>query len=390
MGSGTVPAASGQCESTAPLDRLLETVREVGLRAAAIRDPSLGQRGSRQCISEELAQAADLADEVRILRHGPESGSDRARLAALLSRAFFGRPLRSEQVGELAVSLVWLAANTPWDALAEPDGAAELPPPFYFSLASIARAPQSFGLSRAEGLFAASVLLGSSSPHAQQAAAELASIDGDPKIKLLLHEPSIESLGPSLRGELESPPRTALATILLGLTGLLLLMHVIRAIKRTALGHRRPAELSLTPHGLELSAQSELLGRVLRRSKVLIPLSGLARITREERYARAGLYGGLAALVVGSYVGVGLIVDGARVPGGSASLLSLGFVIVLLGVALDYGLATWSGSLRTRCRVIVTPHKGHRFCVGRLERGRADALLLALRRRLGQGAEKAP
>lgn len=178
-----------------------------------------------------------------------------------------------------------------------------------------------------------------------------------------------------LKGELTAPPRGAVATALVALSGLALVAAGVRLVGRLALGHRRPAHLRLSDRGLEISSRSELLGRVLSESETLIPLSNLSSIAREVRFARLGLYAGLLALVVGTYIGVGLLVDGVRVPGGSPSLLGLGLAAIALGIALDYVLAVVVGAARKKCRVVIVPVHGRPLCVEGLDPAATDAVL---------------
>jgi hypothetical protein len=181
-----------------------------------------------------------------------------------------------------------------------------------------------------------------------------------------------------LKGELTAPPRGAVVTALVALSGLALLLSGARLVGRLALGYRRPAQLRLSDRGLEISARSELLGRVLSESETLIPLSNLSSIAREVRFARLGLYAGLLALVAGTYIGVGLLVDGVRVPGGSPSLLGLGLAAIALGIALDYVLAVVVGATRKKCRVVVVPVHGRPLCVEGLDPATTDAVLAAV------------
>ena len=101
-------------------------------------------------------------------------------------------------------------------------------------------------------------------------------------------------------------------------------------------------------------------------------------MAREVRYPRLGLYLGQLALAVGSYVGMGLLVDGARVPGGSFPMLGMGLLVIALGLGIDYGLSVVSDEVRGRCRLVVEPKKGKRLCIGALDPTRADAMLAAL------------
>lgn len=152
-------------------------------------------------------------------------------------------------------------------------------------------------------------------------------------------------------------------------------------IGRFALAYRRPARVRLGDRGLEIEHRTELLGRVLRDRESLVPLQNLARVTREVRYPRVGMYAGLMSLVIGSYLGLGLLVDGVRVPGGSPPLLGLGLLLIALGIGIDFALTTLSDGVRGRCRLVVVPKKGRRVCVGQLDPRQADRMLNALAER---------
>jgi hypothetical protein len=178
-----------------------------------------------------------------------------------------------------------------------------------------------------------------------------------------------------LKGELTAAPRGTVLTALIALSGFALLRAGVRLVGRIALGYRHPAELRLGDRGLQISARSELLGRVLSESETLIPLSNLSSIAREVRFARLGLYAGLLALIAGTYVGTGLLVDGLRVPGGSPSLLGLGLAAIALGIALDYVLAVVVGAARKKCRVVIVPVHGRPLCMEGLDPATTDAVL---------------
>jgi len=127
---------------------------------------------------------------------------------------------------------------------------------------------------------------------------------------------------------------------------------------------------------------------VLRERVTVVPLANLSRVTREVRYARAGLYAGLGALALGTYFGTGLFVDAVRVPGGSAPLIGVALLFIVLGLAVDFVFSSAADSARGRCRVVVVPLKGRVLCVGAVDPARADALLAAVAeqtRRQGDG-----
>ena len=167
----------------------------------------------------------------------------------------------------------------------------------------------------------------------------------------------------------------SVVTTLLTITLLMFLGAALRALARLTLAYKRPAELRITERGLELRYRTELLGKVLRERSTVVPMSNLARVTREVKYARLGLYAGLLALVLGTYFGMGLFVDGIRVPGGSASLLGMAALLMIIGLFADFLLSGASDNVRGKCRLVVVPRKGKRLCVAALDPRRADAML---------------
>jgi len=178
-----------------------------------------------------------------------------------------------------------------------------------------------------------------------------------------------------LAGELTRAPTGPLALILRLVSGLALVTSGARLVGRVALAYRHPAELTLSERGLEIKHRVELLGRVLRDSATIIPLGNLSSITREIRFARLGLYAGLVALVLGTYVGTGLIVDGLRVPGGSPSLLAVGLGAIALSVGVDFVLTVLIDAVKKTCRVVVTPHHGPSLCIQGLDPEETDRVL---------------
>jgi hypothetical protein len=193
-----------------------------------------------------------------------------------------------------------------------------------------------------------------------------------------------------LTGELTAAPRGAVGTTLMALSGMALLRAGLRLAGRLALAYRHPAELRLSERGIEISHRTELLGKVLSDRETLIPLSNLSSITREVRFARLGLYAGLLALVLGTYVGFGLLIDGTRVAGGSPSLLGMGLGAIALGIGLDYVLSVVVDAVRKTCRIVVVPQHGPHLCMEGLDPGDADRVLSRIAAALGPVAPKAP
>jgi len=172
------------------------------------------------------------------------------------------------------------------------------------------------------------------------------------------------------------PPRNPWVTALLAITGLLLVIELGWLIARYVLILKRPTEVALTPNGLDIRGKTLMVGKLLREHDTLIPRDGLVRVTREVRYPRLAMYAGLIALALGSYLGVGLVVDGVRAA--SPSMLGTGLLIALLGLGLDFVLSTLVPGLEGKSRVVLVPRRGPILCVTAVNPARADALLAKL------------
>ncbi len=365
------------------------------VRAAAL-DAAAGRRGdfasrfhigsapttSRGHVPDELDQEGaqtPYGNVLELLEHGAEKRDERRLLGALLALGIVDRP--PEDVAEedgTAAHLVWLAAHTPVSAFEALDLAlGERAEGVWRGVARVAETPgevaTDFG--QTEALAAAVALTSSAAPAAKTLRNEVATRVSDPAVRAVLTRAGLPGDDTAIAGELSPAPYNALITTLLTVTLVLFVVSLVRAISRLALSYRRPAELRLTERGLELSHRTEFLGKVVRDRSTLVPLSNLARVTREVRYSRLGLYAGLLALVLGTYFSMGLFVDGVRVPGGSASLLGLAVLLMVVGLGADFVLSGASDNARGKCRVVVVPRKGRRLCIGALDPRRADAML---------------
>lgn len=341
--------------------------------------PSTGPGHPPEGLTRADAQTA-YGNVLDVLDRGVERLEEAALLGALLSLAIQSQPPAEPQdCVELGFHLVWLAAKTPCDALRSLDEA--LGPeaaPIWYGVALVVSAPESvptdFGPT--EALVAAAALRQSASAEAQALRFEAHDRVIDPALRALL-APTAGELG-SLSGEMQASPRGPALTVFLAITLLLFVVSAVRFIGRYVFVYRRPASLRLGTRGLELSHRVELMGQVLRDRSILIPLSNLARVTREVKYARVGLYAGLLALTLGTYFGAGLFVDGIRVPGGSAPLLGLAASFIAIGLGADFVLSTGADSVRGRYRLVVVPIKGRSLCLGNLDPQQVEILLQAL------------
>jgi hypothetical protein len=193
---------------------------------------------------------------------------------------------------------------------------------------------------------------------------------------------------PNFEGEMSPPPRNPWVTALLAITGLLFVIELGRLVARYVLLMKRPTEVRLTPNGLDVRGKTFMIGKLLREHETVIPREGLVKIVREVRYPRLALYAGLIALALGSYLGVGLVVDGVRAA--SPSMLGTGLLIALLGLGLDFVLSTLVPGLEGKSRVVMVPRRGPILCVAAVNPARADALLARLAKGTAPSGQTTP
>jgi hypothetical protein len=349
-----------------------ETSTALALERAAALDLT------RDEASTPFGNALDL------LQRDPEGSAERALARALAAHALATRPLSSADDCDRAVgALVWLAARTPFDASglldrALGDSSNEL---FWAAMADRVRRADHGTLPAAgcgEGLVAAIAIASSESEIVQAYLATLAGQVQDPKLAYVLAGGRGRSVASSARGEMAPKPRGSLATIALGVTGIVLLVHVARLVARFGLAYRKPAEVALGTQGdIRIRWRTEILGRTVAEHDVLLPNAQIARAVRDVRYPSLALYVGLLALASGSFVGVSTLVYGARV--GSPSVIAIGIGFVALGIAIDFILSSLAPGRLGRCRMLVVPRRGTALCVGGMDLEAADALLSRLR-----------
>ena len=321
-----------------------------------------------------------------VLASGGEGAAERALACALWAHAVAESPRKDpDDENRLAGDILWLATHTAFDATPLLDRAlGEEAADLWSAMADRVRRIErgrGGGLGRGEAVVACAALAASGADRAKGLCADLASEVRDPVLLRVLatgDQTTPEEV--RLEGELHSPPRSMLATILLAFTGLLFVMRGAALLARFALAYRRPAEVSLSEAGVRVKTRTEILGRVLREREHVILRSGLVRVVREVRFPHAAFYAGLFALAVGSYVGVRAFADGVRAA--SPSLLVVGLLIVAAGIGADFVLGTLVPGSRGRCRIAFVPRTGPILCVGDVDARRADdALTRSLARR---------
>jgi hypothetical protein len=370
---------------------LAAVVRRVSLASATLRRPDLASKFHAPA-AESLAtlQAAGLTAEqaetpfgnpLRALEHGPDGPGERQLLGALLALGVAQElPEGEPERDALAADLVWLATHTTIDALGSLDAALQdQAAGMWEAVAHVARDPEAVApeFGRAEGLIAAAAIAASKSEIAHRARLHLSQAATDAGVRALAAG-AVTANADRLDGELSTAPFGPIVTALLTVTLVLFALQVGKVLLRWVLAFKRPASISIGPNGLELSQRTELLGKVLRERSIVVPLGSLVRVTRETRYARLGMYVGLMALVLGSYLGMGLFVDAVRVPGGSASLFGLAVLMMVLGLMLDFTFSNAADTVRGKCRMLVVPQRGRVLCLGSLDPARADAMLATI------------
>jgi hypothetical protein len=364
------------------LSALTGLVRSAALAAAAARRTDFASRhASRGASVPPLPEGFSREDAttpfgnvLEVLERGVTSPVEGALLGTLLAMSAAHEPEGATEEEAFASHVTWLAAHTPCDALHAVEAGVLERDALFHALARIAVEPAAVAsdFGRTEALVAAAALSVSGAAAAARQRQWALERVLDPAVRALLGSGGAEE---PLSGELAPAPLSPFLTLILALTLLLFVWQLGRLVARLAFAFRRPAEFRLNERGLELRYRVELLGRVLTERSTLVPYGTITRVTREVKYARAGLYAGIVALVVGTYFGTGLFVDAMRVPGGSLPLVGLAAAFIVAGLLLDFVLSGGEDNLRGRCRVLVVPSRGRTLCVGGVDVARADRML---------------
>ncbi|MDP9035520.1 MAG: hypothetical protein M3O50_12000 [Myxococcota bacterium] len=315
-----------------------------------------------------------------VLDRGPEDEGERALASALAARAL-GTPANGSDPTSDAAEMLWLAAHTAFDATGLVDVALGANASAIWDAVSDQIRQVDRGTlpatRRGEALAGALALGASRLPNASAHAATLAAEVRDPKLVRALRGSANAGMGVTIAGELTPPPLSAALTIVSAAAGVLLATRLARATAKVVLAYKMPAEVVRSEDGgVRVRWRVEVLGRVIREHDVVLPRAGILRVVREVRYPRAGMYSGLLALAIGSYVGVGTCADGLRAA--SPSLLGWGLLVCAVGLALDFALGSLVTGARGRCRVLFVPRAGATLCLTVSDLSRADAFVAGL------------
>ncbi len=395
--AGTAEAAFDALAALPRLSELTQVARAVLLGAAERRRAHYADSARVVALAEELGIGREdcvtpFGNGLAVLEAGPEDEAERMLVAALAAHALAEAPPKDPAAEDAAIAdLLWLSTHAAVDVLplldrAVGDGATEL----WRAVGETVRridAGKAPSLGRGEAIVGAAALSACAATSRGAAAARTRLVGRlkDPLLARLVSAGAADTdegdgeSGQRFEGELMHSPRGPLATTLLAFTGALFALSALRLIGRLALSYKRPAEVVVTARGVRVHSRTLLLGRTLREQQFDIQVGALRRATRDVRYPRAGLYAGLFALAIGSYVGLSAFVDGIR--SASPSLLLTGLLFVAAGIGLDFVLGSAFSGARGRCRVVFLPATGKSVCVADVDPKRADLALTLLRGR---------
>ncbi|HEY3493332.1 MAG TPA: hypothetical protein VGK73_01545, partial [Polyangiaceae bacterium] len=253
------------------LPALAKFVRHAALDAAAARQSEFASRrhdGTTWPLTTPLEglMPADTdtayGNVFSILERGVATPTEALLLGALLALSAREEPESEDQEVAFVAHVTWLATHTPCDALLCIDAAAGEHEGLWRALARVALEPaqvaSDFG--RTEALVAAAALGASTSEIAAPVRARAVNRAHDAPVRALLAAGRASQ--EPLKGELQPAPFSAVTTAILTLTLVLFVWQGARLIGRLAFAYRRPAALTLTQRGLELTHHVELLGKV--------------------------------------------------------------------------------------------------------------------------------
>jgi hypothetical protein len=367
-------------------DALARLVHALAWSAFAERRGALAEgldEAARRLEVDEVSAETSYGNVLRALRKASGTTSaERVLLGALVARGVALLPPGDEaSTARTAEALAWLGATAPLDPLSALDDA--LGPradAHWRALGELVRRCDdgATSLDRGAAVVACASLAAARSEVAREVREVLCTTLRDPLLLLLVQPrgPASPTGSVTLAGEQVPAPRHPVLTALLTVSLVLPLWAAVRGFARFALQLRRPADITITHDGVRVRSRVELLGRTLRDRETFLPREGLVLAAREVRWPSLALYVGLAALTLGSFVGLRLFVDGLR--SRSPEFLVLGAFFVVVGLSLDYVLAQRPSTSPERCGLLLRPRRGPAVVLRGVDRAIVDAALARL------------
>lgn len=396
LGGGDTDALLAELEGHAHGEALAKLVHALAFSAFDERRSDLeeGLRDASERLGVDEAKAeTSYGNALRALKKGGSaSATERALLGVLLARGVElarAKTATDKNDDATVAALAWLGANTVVDALSRLDALSRSGAlgsdagPLWRAGARLVVALEATGPTSTFGRASAIVFLSAlatseSSAAATERAALLTTLRDPLLLALLKAGPAGERDRPIvMAGEVTAGPRSFVAVFFLTITLILPILAVLKLLGRYALHLRRPAELRVNESGVTVQARYELLGKTLREFEVHIPRPALSRAARQIRYPKLGTYVGIATLLVGSYIGLRLIIDGAR--SGAPEFLGIGTGVLVAALALDYALARLPSLAKNRCEVYFQPRRGGTIALAAIDPVLADKALALLR-----------
>jgi hypothetical protein len=342
-------------------------------------DQGVAEAAARLGVDEVVAETS-FGNVLRALAKGSAaSGAERSLVGAL---GALGAASLVDPPANLALALAWTSAHTPFDPLlALPSVSRDLEARLLPALFDVARLYDEGDplVDRPSAVVATLALTRAPDATKQELLGRARLTLRDPSLASLLGEPSIARATEPIGFDAEETPapRSTFLTVVLLVTFLLPLVACARAFASLALRLRRPASVSVSATGVTIRSRTELLGKTLRETESFIPVGGLTEAAREVRYPSLPTYVGVGALLLGSFVGLRLILDGARA--GSPEFLSLGVLLLFAGLVIDYLTSRLPSRSSDRCRLLFIPTKGRTVALASAPRTAADRALAQLR-----------
>lgn len=334
---------------------------------------------------DEVAAETSYGNVLRALKKGAlASGPERILLGTLLAKGVgLAAPEGDEASERVAEGLMFCASVTVVDGLTPLDAAlGDRAAGLFRAVARLVEKHDSGSgstVSRAAAIVGAAALGQSRSAAAATERARLASVLRDGLLHALVSPRGevVATLPVVLAGEVVSPPRAAWVVGLLTITLVLPFVAFARLIGRHALKLRRPAEARISDSGITITSRTEILGKTLRQRELVVPHASLSRAAREVRYPGLATYVGIASLLIGSYVGLRLVLDGFKAA--SPEFLGIGVAILVVSLGVDYLLSRLPTRMAAKCELVFEPRRGARIALGGVDPTVADSALQRLR-----------